>query len=373
MTPEARRLPEHRIKLGYALSSEEHAAPELVAQAAAAEEAGFEFALVSDHYHPWTERQGQASFVWSTLGAIAMRTHRLTVGTGVTCPMIRLHPALVAQASATVATLMPDRFFLGVGTGENLNEHILGDRWPASDQRREMLAEAVDIIRELWRGDIVTYRGVHYTVENAKLYSRPESPPRLMVAASGERAAELAGRIGDGLISTAPVRELVEIFDRSRAEAGRGAGDAPRFGRLAACWAGDEARARRVAREWWPSSVLHGELSVELPSPAVFEQATRDVTEVQLAGSIVCGPGPARHDAVIEAFNQVGFDHVYGHRVGPEQEGFLRADAADVLPHWAASPATRCPGTRVPKPVAHTDTLWDEHPVESRMEQRAHG
>jgi len=177
------------MQLGYALSSEEHAPLALVDNARRAEEAGFEFALVSDHFHPWIDRQGNSPFVWSVLGGIAVRTERLRVGTGVTCPTIRMHPAIVAQAAATAAAMLPGRFFFGVGTGENLNEHVLGQRWPPTATRRELLEEAVELIRELWRGELTTHRGTHYTVENARLTrcptsrrtssSQPEAPKRL--------------------------------------------------------------------------------------------------------------------------------------------------------------------------------------------------
>jgi G6PDH family F420-dependent oxidoreductase len=182
-----------------------------VRNARAAEEAGFSFALVSDHFHPWTDRQGHSPFVWSVIGAIAVSTERLELGTGVTCPTIGLHPAIVAQAAATAASLMPGRFFLGVGTGENLNEHILGDRWPRADERREMLAEAVEIIRGLWEGDLFSFQGRHYTVDRARIYTLPREDVPLVVAAGGQRAATLAGEIGDGLVGTAPERELVDL------------------------------------------------------------------------------------------------------------------------------------------------------------------
>ncbi len=321
------------VRLGYALSSEEHRPLDLVTYAERAEETGFEFALISDHYHPWTSRQGQASFVWSVLGAMATKTSTLRIGTGVTCPSVRTHPAVVAQASATVAAMMPGRFFLGVGTGENLNEHILGDKWPAVDVRREMLEEAIEIIRELWHGEEVSHRGRHYTVENATLYTRPDEPPPLMVAASGEEAAELAGRTGDGFISTAPVAALVDTFAQARAAAGQVEG-APRYGQLTVCWAADEAAARSTALEWWPNSALHGELSVELPLPAHYEQATVDVTEEMIARSVVCGPDPARHLEAIDEFAEAGFDHVYVHQVGPDQDGFMRFYGEHVLPHY---------------------------------------
>src|SRR3989440_208261 len=161
------------LSLGYKLSSEEQSPLDLVRQAQMAEDTGFEFALISDHYHPWTDRQGQSPFVWSVLGAIAQATRRLVVGTAVTCPTVRIHPAIVAQAAATTAALMPGRFFLGVGSGENLNEHILGDRWPPTDVRLEMLEEAVGVIRELWKGEVTNHHGAHYTVENARIYTLP--------------------------------------------------------------------------------------------------------------------------------------------------------------------------------------------------------
>lgn len=331
------------IELGYALSSEEHPPLDLVRYAQMAEQTGFGHALISDHFHPWTDRQGQSSFVWSVLGAIATSTSHLTVGTGVTCPTIRTHPAIIAQAAATVAMMMPGRFFLGVGAGENLNEHILGDKWPASDERREMLSEAIEVIRELWEGGQVSHRGPHYTVENATLYSRPDTPPPLMVAASGEAAARLAGSHGDGLISTAPDATLVEAFLGARASSGSRRGgpisESPsRYGQLTVCWAAEEADARRTALEWWPNSALHGELSVELPLPAHFEQATADVTEDHIAESVVCGPDPQRHLDAIGAFADAGFDHVYVHQVGPDQEGFMRFYAEHILPRSGDHP-----------------------------------
>src|SRR5881227_3193228 len=177
------------FEIGYALSSEEHGPRELVAQARRAEEVDFAFALISDHFHPWTDRQGQSAFVWSVIGGIAQATSRLRLGTGVTCPTIRIHPAIVAQAAATAAAMMPGRFFLGVGSGENLNEHILGDRWPFPDERIEMLEEAIEVIRQLWEGGYQTHRGRHYRVEKARIYTLPEELPPIAVAAAGRTAA----------------------------------------------------------------------------------------------------------------------------------------------------------------------------------------
>jgi coenzyme F420-dependent glucose-6-phosphate dehydrogenase len=312
--------------LGYALSSEEHTPNDLIRYARRAEEAGFSFALISDHYHPWIDRQGHSPFVWSVIGGIAHATQRLILGTGVTCPTVRIHPAIIAQAAATSAAMMPGRFFLGVGTGENLNEHILGDRWPAHDMRQEMLEEAIEIIRTLWQGDTLTYRGGYYTVENARIYTLPDQLPPILMAASGPRAAEAAGRLADGFITTAPEADLLKRF-----EAAGGSGK-PSYGQLTVCWAQDEASARRTAYEYWPTAAIRGELTQELPTPAHFEQAAKMVREEDVAQVIICGPDAERHIAALKEFIDAGYGHVYVHQVGPDQEGFFRFYEQEVLP-----------------------------------------
>jgi coenzyme F420-dependent glucose-6-phosphate dehydrogenase len=304
------------MEIGYSLSSEEHRPLDLVAYARRAEEAGFSFALISDHFHPWVDRQGESPFVWGVLGALATATTKIRLGTGVTCPTIRLHPAIVAQAAATAACLLPDRFFLGVGTGENLNEHILGDRWPSAAERREMLREAIEVMRELWNGELCSYDGRYYVVDNARVYTLPASEIEVMVAAGGPEAAELAAEAGDGLVSTAPDAELVDRY-------AKGGGEGPRFGQLTVCWAESEADARATALEWWPNAGLRGTLSQELPLPSHFEAAAEMVTEDDVADVVVCGPDEDDHLERIEAFAQAGFDHVYVHQVGPDQEGFF--------------------------------------------------
>ncbi len=313
------------VEIGYALSCEEHPPNDLVRYARRAEEAGFTFALISDHYHPWIDRQGHSPFVWSVIGGIAHATQRLVLGTGVTCPTMRIHPAIIAQAAATSASMMPGRFFLGVGTGENLNEHILGDRWPPYDVRLERLEEAVQVIRLLWQGGTQTHRGRHYTVENARIYTLPARLPPIMVAASGPHSAEAAGRIGDGFITTAPNAELLNQF-----ETGGGAGK-PRYGQLAVCWAKDEASARRTVHDIWPNSGVKGELTQELPTPAHFEQAAAMVREDDLAQLIPCGPDPERHIAAVREFVDAGYDHVYIHQIGPDQEGFFQFYVREVM------------------------------------------
>jgi G6PDH family F420-dependent oxidoreductase len=305
-------------ELGYALSSEEHAPDDLVRHAVRAEESGFSYAFISDHFHPWTDRQGQSPFVWIVIGAIARETETLRLATGVTCPTIRLHPAVVAQAAATAAALLSGRFSLGLGTGENLNEHVVGVRWPSAEERRELLEEAIEVIRLLWSGELVTHRGAHYTVDRARLYTLPDEPPPILVAAAGPEAAELAGRVGDGLVSTAPDGKLVDSF----AEAG-GRGK-PRYGQLTVCWAESEDSALETAFDWWPNAALQGELGQELPLPAHFEQAAATVRAADVAETIVLGPDPEPYLRAIDEFADAGFDHVYLHQVGPDQKGFLR-------------------------------------------------
>lgn len=312
--------------IGYSLSSEEFGPNDLIRNAQRVEEVGFSFALVSDHFHPWTDRQGQSPFVWSVLGGIAQATRRLRVGTGVTCPTVRLHPAIIAQAAATTAAMMPGRFFLGVGTGENLNEHILGDRWPSSNIRMSMLEEAIEVIRVLWEGGTQSYHGAYYTVEDARIYTLPEPPPPIMVAAKGQQMAELAGHIGDGLISTSPEPKVIQNF-----ESGGGAGK-PRYGQVTVCWARTEAEARRTAHEWWPNAALPGTLSTELPLPEHFEMAAKLVKEEDVAHDIICGPSRERHIEAMQQFVRAGYDHVYVHQIGPDQDGFFEFYRSQVLP-----------------------------------------
>ena len=311
--------------IGYALSSEEHGPRDLVRNARSAEEAGFTFALISDHFHPWIERHPHSPFVWGVLGAIAEATDRLVVGTGVTCPTMRTHPAIIAHAAATAADLMPGRFFLGVGTGENLNEHILGQAWPEWEVRSDMLEEAVEIIRALFSGEVVSRRGQFYRVQNAQLYTLPESLPPIRVAAGGARMAKVAARIGDGLISTSPDKEVIDAYR----DAG---GTGPRIGQLSVCWATSEAKARRTAFEWWPTAALHGEVSQELPNPSQFTDLAKSVTEDQVADVVLCSPDADQHLERIDEYTKAGYDHVYIHQIGPDQDGFLDFAAREVLP-----------------------------------------
>jgi coenzyme F420-dependent glucose-6-phosphate dehydrogenase len=314
-------------EFGYALSSEEHTPSDLVRNARRAEEAGFTFALISDHFHPWIDAQGHSPFVWSVIGGIAGATERLRLGTGVTCPTIRTHPAIVAHAAATCAAMMPGRFFLGVGTGENLNEHVTGEGWPAPDERLDMLEEAIEVIRTLWEGGYQTFRGEFYEVEQARLYTLPDEQPPIAVAAGKPLAAELAGRAGDALISVAPDSEVVGNYR----EAG---GDGPRYAQVTVCWAASEDEAKETAHRWWPNVALKGDLSQELALPMHFEQACENVSPEDVAELMVLGPDLDPYVDLVREYVQAGFDHVYFHQVGPDQEGFFdfwRAQLADRL------------------------------------------
>jgi G6PDH family F420-dependent oxidoreductase len=317
------------MRLGYTLSSEEFDAPSLVAQAERAEEAGFAFASLSDHFHPWVDEQGESPFVWGTLGAISQRTERIELMTGVTCPTTRIHPAIVAQAAATAASLLAGRFSLGVGTGENLNEHILGGRWPGVVERQERLEEAIEVIRGLWEGKLMSHRGEHFTVENARVYSLPEEPPPLLVAVAGESSVEIAAHRGDGLIGTAPIPESVEQF---RSEGGQGK---PTYGQLHVCWAEEEDAAKKLALKQWPNGAVSGSYFLELPLPAHFEEAAETLDEEDIAESVICGPDPERHRAAIGEYVDAGYDHVYVHQIGPDQEGFFKFYEGEILPGFS--------------------------------------
>jgi len=309
-------------ELGFALSSEDHPPNELVRQAALAERSGFTFCLISDHYHPWVDAQGHSPFVWSTLGGIAQATEKIRVGTGVTCPLIRQHPALVAQAAATVAAMMPGRFFLGVGTGENLNEHVLGDRWPLPDERLEMLEEAVDVMRLLWQGGEQTHRGKHYTVDHARVYTLPDEPIKVYVAASKPNAAELAQKIGDGLISTAPDEDVVSAFGNGK----------PRIGMMHCAYDVDAKKGLERATKEWPNLALQGPLGQELATPSDFEEAAAMVDVDDVAESTPHGPDPKPYLDMIGKYADAGFTHVYIHQIGDNQDEFAEFAARELMP-----------------------------------------
>jgi G6PDH family F420-dependent oxidoreductase len=301
--------------IGYFLSSEEHDGRTLVAQAQAAEAAGMTKVAISDHFHPWMDAQGQSPFVWSVIGGIASTT-QLEVTTAVTCPILRVHPAILAQATATAAEMLGGRFRFGVGTGERLNEHVLGQHWPPASTRQAMLREAIEVLRALWTGDQVTHHGEFFTVETARIYTTPPADIPVLMSAFGPGAAELASEVADGLIHTKPAADIVEQY-----RAGGGSG--PAVATAKACWAPTEEEAVKLAHELWRSSGVPGEAMQELAVPAHFEEAADLVTPDKVAESMPCGPDPERHLKAIRELLDAGFDEVLVSQVGPDQAGYL--------------------------------------------------
>lgn len=314
------------VAFGYKLSSEEHGPRDLVRYAQRAEEAGFSFAAISDHIHPWTDHQGHSPFVWSVLGGIAQATERLELITGVTCPTIRIHPAIVAHAAATTACMMPGRFSFGIGTGEHLNEHVLGDKWPRAGIRRAMLEEAIDLMRELWQGENTNHSGRYFTVENARIYDVPDQPIPILVAASGDKALDLAGEKGDGLIALAPEEEMIEKFEKA------GGQGKPKYAEVSVLWHADEEQAAKQATELWPIVGIGGELSQELPLPRHFDQAADNVSPEDVRDKVACGPDPQRHLGMINKYVEAGYTHIWMHQIGPDQEGFFDFYEKEILP-----------------------------------------
>jgi G6PDH family F420-dependent oxidoreductase len=315
------------MKIGYFLSCEEFGPRDLIAQARMAEEAGFEDLWISDHYHPWTDEQGESPFVWGVIGALSEATSRMRVTTGVTCPTLRIHPAVVAQAAATAQVQLDGRFALGVGSGEALNEHIFGDEWPQADVRLEMLEEAVEVLRALWTGDVVNHRGRHYTVDHARIYTLPDTPPPVIVSGFGPKSIELAARIGDGYATVAP-----ELAQQYRDAGGRGVVQAG----TKVCYGPDRDAAVRTVHRIWPNEALPGELPQVLPTPEHFMQASTLVTEEMIAEAVPCGPDIEAHVESLQAFADAGVDEVYVQQIGDGHEAFFEAYARDVLPRFRA-------------------------------------
>jgi G6PDH family F420-dependent oxidoreductase len=311
------------VRIGYTLSSEDHGPKELVEHAGRAEAAGFHALWISDHYHPWIDEQGHSPFVWSVIGAIAEATS-LPVTTGVTCPTVRIHPAVIAQAAATSSILLGGRFSLGVGSGEALNEHILGDVWPEADERLEMLEEAIEVMRLLWQGGVQSHRGRHYRVSHARVYDLPDEPPRGLVSGFGPSATKLAARVGDGYCTTSPDEELIGLY---RSQGGSG----PVHAGSKVCFGPDEQEAIRTVHRLWPNIGLPGELAQVLPTPAHFEQAAELVTEEMIGQAVPCGPDLDHHAQELQAFADAGVDELYVQQVGAGLDGFFDTWAPYIL------------------------------------------
>ena len=314
------------MRIGYFLSSEEWGPKDLVSQAVKAQAAGFEGLWISDHYHPWNDAQGHSGFVWGTIGAIATAAPGMRVTTAVTCPTMRIHPAVIAQAAATAAVLLDGQFALGVGSGEALNEHIFGDAWPNAEQRLEMLEEAVEVIRTLWQGGARNHLCRHYRVEHARIYDLPAEPTPILVSGFGPKAIELAGRIADGFCAVTPDPDAVRSY---RAHGGEGK---LVQGGTKVCWGADEETALGHVTRLWPNEALPGELAQILPTPEHFEQAAELITAEMLADEVVCGPDVDRHVAALQEYADAGFDELYVNQIGPDQDAFFAAYGDHVLP-----------------------------------------
>lgn len=320
--------------LGYTLSSEEHDPSTLVVNAGLAEEAGFDFVSISDHFHPWVDRQGHSPFVWSVIGGIAATTERIALGTGVTCPTQRIHPAIIAHAAATSGCLMPGRFVLGLGTGEALNEHITGERWPEYEVRAERLAEAIEVIRALWTGDVTSHHGRYYTVENARIYDVPDELPPIVVAAGGPRSAELAAEVGDGLWLSSVEERTIEAYTKA-------GGSGPIYAQMGVCWGASKEDAVKLAHEIWPNAGIRGQASQELPDPAHFGELAAMVSPEDIEQAFPCGPDV---EPILEQARKAvaaGVTHLYIHQIGPEQASFIDMANREILPELRRTTARR--------------------------------
>jgi G6PDH family F420-dependent oxidoreductase len=322
------------VKLGYKLMTEEHGPIDLVRNAERAEQAGFDFAAISDHYFPWLAEQGHAPFAWSVLGAVAQATRRLGLMTAVTCPIMRYHPAIIAQAAATMAVLSGNRFTLGLGAGERLNEHVVGEGWPGVAERHERLDEALDIIQGLLAGDLTTWRGRHFRLDHARLFDRPKRKPDVIVAAGGPLAARLAAEKSDGLIVTEPEQELVKAYSKA-------GGKGPRFAEVALCCAADEDEARKTAHRYFRWSLSGWPVLAELPHDEAFDAASRHIPVEAIDEAVSCGPSADRHLKAIDEYVRLGCDHITLTQVGPDQDFFFELFERKLAPALRGKKAAR--------------------------------
>jgi G6PDH family F420-dependent oxidoreductase len=314
-------------EFGYTAMGEQTPAKQLVTDLVAAEMAGFDFSVMSDHFFPWIEEQGHSPNAWAVLGAAAQATQRLPLMTFVTCPTFRYHPAVVAQQAATVGVLSSGRFTLGLGAGENLNEHVVGAGWPTARVRHERLTEAIQIIGELFTGEYVNYPGKHFQVERAKLYDLPEQPPPIGVAVSGSASLRLAAEHGDAMISVEPRGDLVRQFSNS------GGAAKPKYGQLAMCYGPDEQAARKLARQLWRWALPGWYVMAELPDPRAFDAASAYVSDDDVAELVPCGPDTGRYVEAVRKYVDAGFTHVALVQIGAGgQEKFITWAATDLLP-----------------------------------------
>lgn len=324
------------LQLGWKAGTEQYPPVELADYAVAAETAGFDSIDASDHFHPWSE-QGQACFVWSWLGAVAARTDKILLGTGVTCPILRYHPSVVAQAAATLACLAPRRFYLGVGTGEALNEYSSTARWPGYKVRQEQMAEAIELIRALWTGEKVTYEGAHYQTRQAKLYTYPHEPISIYVSTLVPDSAHFAGKYGDGLITVGGdepdrYREILKRFEAGAREAGKDPSRMPRMVELGVAYTDDEEKAIELRKAYWAGTFVPALFTEKIYTPKMSQDNGKVIGADAVKQSVCISADPQEHIKLARKYIDLGFDHLIFHSAGPDQKAFISGYGRDVLP-----------------------------------------
>jgi G6PDH family F420-dependent oxidoreductase len=313
------------MKFGYKLSAEGFGPKELIRQAVRAEQVGFDFVEISDHFHPWLDTQGHSPFAWTVLGAIAAKTDRIGLATGVTCPTVRYHPAIIAQAAATLAIVSDNRFTLGVGAGERLNEHVVGLGFPSRLGRHERLREALEIIRRLWSGGYQSYEGKYLQLDDARVFDLPQELPVIAVASSGPESVKIASELGDGLFATEPDADLVQRYQAA-------GGSGPRYAEVPMAWAKTEDEAVAAALETTRWAVTGWKVMSELPNPVNFDAASRTVTDADIRALFSVGPDADGHLVGVGKFAEAGFDHLVLQNAGPDPDGFLDFFDSDFRP-----------------------------------------
>lgn len=321
------------MQYGYKLSTESFDPNEIIRQALRAEQVGFDFVELSDHFHPWLDNQGHSAFTWSLLAAIAAKTDRIGLATGVTCPTMRYHPAIIAQAAATTALISDGRFTLGLGAGERLNEHVIGRDWPGVTKRHEMLREAIEIIRLLWSGGYRSYEGRHLQLEDAQVFDLPQELPVIAVASSGHASARIAAELGDGLFATEPKAQIVDAYTAA-------GGDGPKYGEIPVAFAPTPEQGAQAVLEKSRWFVTGWKVMSELPNPVNFDAASTTVREEDVLTKFACGPDPERHAEVVQQYVDAGFDQLVLQNAGPDPDGFFDFCQSDLLPRLRANYAT---------------------------------
>ncbi len=321
--------------LGYSAALEQFHPTDLIRWCQEAEQAGFGGVMAADHFHPWVPQQGQSPLVWPWMGSLGSSTKKLTFGPGVTCASYRYHPAIIAQGAATLAVMYPGRFWLGIGTGEALNEHVVGGEWPEAPVRLERMIESIEVIKQLFTGKKTRYSGKHIKMESARLYTRPEVPCPIFIAASGPKTAETAGRLCDGLITPAAPAEklkmLIESFDKGAKEAGKDPAAMPKLLQLHVSWANTYDEAVQQAMKEWPNGGIKAPKQ-DIRSPEDFAAFGQLVRPEDFKGRVFISTNLEEHRQHLQSFYNLGFDEVHVHHVGRNQTEFIRAYGEVVIP-----------------------------------------